>query len=77
MKLRAQPINCTLKIKVGETSSTDAMIAVLAAEFRHADVQIAETIRIAAHNVLPGVKSDEGEGDDWPAIREKILPPIS
>lgn len=36
-------------------------------------MKIAETIRIAAHNVKPGVTSDEGEGDDWPAIREKIL----
>jgi hypothetical protein len=25
------------------------------------------------HNILPGVTSDEGEGDDWPDIRRRIL----
>lgn len=33
MALTAQPLNCTLKHKPGEASSTDAMIAVLAKEF--------------------------------------------
>ena len=32
-----------------------------------------ETIRIAAYDVKPGVSSDEGEGDAWPDIRNKIL----
>jgi multimeric flavodoxin WrbA len=32
-----------------------------------------ELIRLVDHNVKPGVRSDEGDGDDWPAIREKIL----
>ena len=71
--LTVQPLNCTLKRGSGEPSSTDAMIAVLAKEFEALGVTVAETIRIAAHNVLPGVTSDEGEGDDWPAIREKVL----
>ena len=73
MPLRAQPINCTLKAKSGATSSTDAMIDLLAAELRKADVEVAETIRIAAHHVPPGVSSDEGDGDEWPEIRRKIL----
>jgi len=73
MPLRAQPINCTLKAKAGATSSTDAMIDLLAAELRKADVEVAETIRIAAHHVPPGVSSDEGDGDEWPEIRRKIL----
>ncbi len=30
-------------------------------------------MRIAELNIKPGVRSDEGEGDDWPAVREKIL----
>lgn len=71
--LTVQPLNCTLKRGSGEPSSTDAMIAVLAKEFEALGVTVAETIRIAAHNVLPGVTSDEGDGDDWPAIREKVL----
>lgn len=71
--LTVQPLNCTLKRGSGEPSSTDAMIAVLAKEFEALGVTVAETIRIAAHNVLPGVTSDEGDGDEWPAIREKVL----
>jgi multimeric flavodoxin WrbA len=73
MKLLAQPINCTLKADAGASSSTDAMIAVLEKAFSPLDVKVAATIRIAAHNVMPGVRSDEGKGDDWPAIRTKIL----
>ncbi|WP_088367028.1 flavodoxin family protein [Sphingomonas dokdonensis] len=69
--LRAIALNCTLKAS-GE-SSTDAMIAVLRDAFAKVDVTLTETVRIAAHDVKPGVTSDEGEGDDWPAIREKIL----
>ena len=36
-------------------------------------MKVGETIRIAAFDVKPGVTSDEGAGDDWPAIRTKIL----
>lgn len=73
MGISAIAINCSLKKSSDEASSTDAMIAVLAKAFAEHDVTIAETIRIADHDVLPGVTSDEGEGDAWPAIREKIL----
>ena len=73
MPITAQPINCTLKADAKAKSSTDAMIAALAKAFTAQDVQVAETIRVAAHNVLPGVTSDEGRGDAWPAIRAKVL----
>ncbi|MDH7638208.1 flavodoxin family protein [Sphingomonas oryzagri] len=66
-----QPVNCTLKAN-GE-SSTDAMIAVLAKEFEAKGATVAETVRAAAFDIRPGVTSDEGDGDDWPHIREKIL----
>jgi multimeric flavodoxin WrbA len=66
-------LNCTLKADSSEPSSTDAMIAVLADAFAKHDVTISETVRVAALNIKPGVTSDEGEGDDWPALREKIL----
>ena len=71
--LKVQPLNCTLKRNTQKPSSTDAMIAILAKEFEALDGQVADIIRIAAHNVLAGVTSDEGEGDDWPDIRRKIL----
>jgi multimeric flavodoxin WrbA len=73
MKLRAQPINCTLKADASQPSSTDAMIGLLAKQFAVQGVDVAETLRIAALNIAPGVSSDEGNGDEWPGVREKIL----
>ena len=73
MALSACAINCTL-VKTGvRKSSTDAMIDVLREHFAAHEVAVAKTIRIADHNVMPGVSSNEGKGDDWPAIREQIL----
>jgi multimeric flavodoxin WrbA len=71
MPLKAMALNCTLK-REGE-SSTDAMIAVLKAAFAEAEVELTETVRVAALDIKPGVTSDEGDGDEWPALREKIL----
>lgn len=68
---RAVAINCTLKAT--GTSSTDAMIGLLADEFAKRGVEVSETIRIAARDVKWGVLSDMGKGDGWPAIRETIL----
>ncbi len=31
------------------------------------------TVRVVDHNVRPGVQTDMGAGDDWPAIRQQIL----
>jgi multimeric flavodoxin WrbA len=74
MKVTAIPINCTLKRSdVKNKSSTDAMIAVLKAQFEKAGVKVSDTIRIADHNILPGVTSDEGKGDAWPELRKTIL----
>ena len=66
-------INCTLVKTGARLSSTDAMIGVLGEAFAAHDIRISETIRIADHDVFPGVSSNEGKGDAWPAIREKIL----
>jgi multimeric flavodoxin WrbA len=71
--LKAIALNCTLKSDQSEPSSTDAMIAVLAEAFAKHDVMISETVRVAALDIKPGVTSDEGDGDEWPALREKIL----
>ena len=73
MTLKAQPINCTLKRSRGEDSSTDAMIATISEAFQRLDVLIAPTLRMADHDVFPGVTSDEGEGDAWPSLRQQIL----
>jgi multimeric flavodoxin WrbA len=71
MPVKAIALNCTLKPE-GE-SSTDAMIAVLAEAFAKVDVTVTETVRVAALDIKPGVTSDEGDGDAWPALRRKIL----
>jgi len=73
MTLKAIALNCTLKADPQETSSTDAMIAVLEKAFTDRKVDLTETVRVAALNIKPGVTSDEGPGDDWPKLRAKIL----
>ena len=74
MALRAIAINCSLKrAETGKQSSTDTMIRLLAGEFQKHDVTLAETIRLASCDIHPGVSSNEGEGDEWPGIRRRIL----
>ena len=69
--MRATVLNCTLK-RSPEPSNTDALVDVLASALEEAGVEI-DRIRVVDHSVLPGVTSDEGPGDDWPPIRERIL----
>ena len=73
MAIKAIAINCSLKHRAGEPSSTDKMIALIGSELDRHGVELTETLRMSDYNVLPGVTSDEGPGDDWPAIRAKIL----
>ena len=73
MALTAIALNCTLKASDGESSSTDKMIGLLVSELKKQGVDFAGTIRVADFNVKPGVTSDEGEGDDWPELRRRIL----
>lgn len=73
MPIKVQPINCTLKRSRGESSSTDQMIGLITAALKAKGAEIAPTIRIADHDVRPGVTSDEGDGDAWPEIRTQIL----
>jgi len=73
MPTRVIAINATLKKSSGEKSSTDAMIALIAQYLKPHGAELVETIRLADHDIRPGVTSDEGEGDQWPAIRARIL----
>ncbi len=73
MTLNAIALNCTLKRSGGETSSTDKMIGLIAASLGRHDVTLVETVRVADHDVKPGVTSVEGEGDAWPELRRRIL----
>lgn len=73
MTLTALALNCTLKTKnAKDPSSTDRMLKLLAAAMDPLGVST-EFLLLADHDIKPGVTSDEGDGDDWPGIRRKIL----
>ena len=71
-QLKAVAINCTLKSGPAE-SSTDLILSEVIAELRANDVEVGDPIRAVDHDIKPGVTSDEGDGDEWPAIRQQIL----
>ncbi|MCZ4072038.1 flavodoxin family protein [Agrobacterium sp. LMR679] len=73
MSLKVLALNATLKSSAStEPSSTERLLALILRELGDHDVQI-ETVRLADHDIKAGVTSDEGEGDAWPAIRQKIV----
>jgi multimeric flavodoxin WrbA len=70
--LTAFALNCSLKpSSADESSSADKMLSDLLDAFAPHGVS-GEIVRALDHDIKPGVESDMGEGDDWPAIREKI-----
>lgn len=69
--LRAFGMNCTLK-RGPEISSTQKILDQVLQGLHSFGVDIADT-RIVDHDVKPGVKTDEGDGDAWPALRRKVL----
>lgn len=72
-KLRALAFNCTLKRSAGgEKSSTDVLLGQLLRALRPHGVS-SEVVRAVDHDIKPGVSSDEGEGDAWPALRAKVV----
>ena len=71
MTLTAIAISCTLKPSPGP-SSCERLLALFVDELAEGDVPC-EIVRAADLNVKPGVSSDEGDGDEWPALREKIV----
>ncbi len=73
MTLKAIALNCTLKSDPADDSSTEAMIDVIRKAFGNHDIQVAPSVRVAALDIKPGVSADEGNGDEWPALRRKIL----
>jgi multimeric flavodoxin WrbA len=71
MALKALALNCTLKAGKAE-SSTEKLLTELLDELGGHDVQ-GEIVRVADFNIKPGVTSDEGPGDDWPALRSRVI----
>ena len=70
MALKAIFLNCTLK-NSPEVSNTEALCRQVIRWFDQMDVE-SEIVRIVDYNVKFGVTSDEGRGDEWPQILEKI-----
>lgn len=71
MALTAFAINCTLTSSPDE-SSCERLIAETLTELERHGVT-GEQVRAVDYNIKPGVTSDEGEGDDWPELRQRIL----
>ena len=71
MTLRAVLLNCTLKAS-GE-SSTEVLLGEVRAALVEHGVKCDGPVRVAALDIRPGVTSDEGEGDEWPTLRQQVL----
>lgn len=69
--LTALVLACSLKRSPADSSSERLGREVLAALAEH-DVG-GNLVRVADHHVRFGVSLDEGDGDGWPALREKVL----
>ncbi len=70
MALRATLLNCTLK-RSPEVSNTEALMRNVVRWWDEMDVE-SEIVRVVDYNIPTGVTSDEGDGDEWPQILEKI-----
>jgi multimeric flavodoxin WrbA len=70
-RLRATVLSCTLKPSPAP-SNTEALARILIGALELEGVEC-EIVRALDYDVKPGVTSDEGDGDGWPQIREKIL----
>lgn len=70
MNIKALIINCTLK-KSSERSNTKALIDKVSAEYHKLGIET-ESLRLVDYDIKPGVSSNEGDGDEWPLIFEKI-----
>ena len=69
--MKALVLNSTLK-RSPETSNTEALARVVIDALETQGVET-ELVRVLDYNVLPGVTNDEGDGDEWPRLLEKVL----
>lgn len=69
--MRAFALNCTLK-KSPAASSTDVMVRHVLDALADHGVE-ADHTRFVDHDIAHGVSSDEGDGDQWPDVRRRIL----
>lgn len=71
MSLTAFGLNCTLK-PGPKSSSTQKLLDQLMQALEKRGVATA-TERVVDHDIKPGVSADEGAGDAWPALRQRIM----
>jgi multimeric flavodoxin WrbA len=69
--LKAIAVNCTLKASPAE-SSCELLLSQILEQLGEHDVE-GEIVRVVDLDVKPGVSSDEGKGDDWPSLRQRLL----
>ncbi|MEW2347109.1 NAD(P)H-dependent oxidoreductase [Streptomyces sp. NPDC006684] len=69
--MRALGLVCTLNPSP-KRSSSHLLAEQVMTELAGLGVET-EVVRISDHDVRPGVGLDMGEGDAWPALREKVL----
>jgi len=68
--IRALFLNCSLKASTSR-SNTQALIDKVAEQLEKLGVET-ESIRVVDHQVAFGAAMDEGEGDGWPQILERV-----
>ena len=69
--IRALVLNCTLKPAPAE-SSADLIGTQVLDELRKQGAE-GEVVRVVDQGVRFGVSTDEGDGDGWPVVRQKML----
>jgi len=70
-QLTALALVCTLKPSPADSSSQLLAQQVLHALAAHGVT--GSVVRVVDHDIKPGVQTDMGAGDDWPAIRNRML----
>jgi multimeric flavodoxin WrbA len=71
VKLKAIAFNCTLK-RSPAPSSTEKLLREFLAELAEHDTE-GEIVRAVDFDIKPGIGADEGEGDEWPSLRTRLL----
>ena len=69
--LTALLLNCTLKPSPA-VSNTEALMSHVVEHYDGLGVR-SEMVRVVDYDVRFGVSNDEGDGDEWPQILEKVL----
>lgn len=71
MTLKALGLNCTLAHSPKPSSSQKLLDQLLEGLGKHG-VQT-DSVRVVDLDIRPGVSHDEGHGDEWPALRKRIM----